>query len=36
MVDAIAREDADDAEKLLSSHSRRTRTALTAHPELLR
>ena len=34
LLDAVRRRDGDDCERFLTGHIRRTRVALTAHPEL--
>ncbi|MET8664279.1 FCD domain-containing protein [Streptomyces tendae] len=34
ILDAVRRRDAEDGERYLTGHIRRTRVALTAHPEL--
>jgi DNA-binding GntR family transcriptional regulator len=34
LLDAIRRRDAEDAERFLEGHIRRTRVALQSHPEL--
>lgn len=36
LVDAIARRDVEDAERVLAGHIRRTRLELTHHPEIFR